>query len=85
MLVILLLTLPAGLAAFELTYRGPLTTTLSPILYFPLGPGVGVGVADDIAYLTADIEDAQKKGIVSLDCFETYLKRNEKDEIMGEK
>ena len=44
MLVILLLTLPAGLAAFELTYRGPLITTLSPILYFPLGPGVGGGV-----------------------------------------
>jgi hypothetical protein len=41
MLVILLLTLPAGLAAFELTYRGPLITTLSPILYLPLGPGVG--------------------------------------------
>lgn len=39
--------------------------------------------ADDIAYLTADIEDAQKKGIVSLDCFETYLKRNEKDEIIA--
>ncbi len=37
--------------------------------------------ADDIAYLTADIEDAQKKGIVSLSCFESYLKRNEKDAI----
>ena len=37
--------------------------------------------ADDIAYLTADIEDAQKKGIVSLSCFEDYLRRNDKDEI----
>ncbi|MGM9614677.1 MAG: dGTP triphosphohydrolase [Oscillospiraceae bacterium] len=38
--------------------------------------------ADDIAYLSADIEDAQKKGIVSLDCLETYLKRNEKDVVV---
>lgn len=44
--------------------------------------------ADDIAYLTADIEDAQKKGIVSLSCLETYLGRFEKDpavsEVLGE-
>lgn len=39
--------------------------------------------ADDIAYLTADIEDAQKKGIVTLDCLETYLMRNERDPIVS--
>lgn len=39
--------------------------------------------ADDIAYLTADIEDAQKKGIVSLDCLETYLMRNKEDPIVS--
>ncbi len=39
--------------------------------------------ADDIAYLTADIEDAQKKGIVSLECLETYLMRNKKDPIVS--
>ncbi len=38
--------------------------------------------ADDIAYLTADLEDAQKKGIVSLDCLEMYLKQNENDPII---
>jgi hypothetical protein len=41
--VTLLLTLPLGEAAFELTYKGPLITTLSPILNLLDGPGVGVG------------------------------------------
>ena len=44
MLVTLLLTLPAGDEAVELTYKAPLITTLSPILNLSLGVGAGVGV-----------------------------------------
>ena len=46
--------------------------------------------ADDIAYLTADIEDAQKKGIVSFSTIEEYFKWDEYkedifvNEIIGE-
>lgn len=39
--------------------------------------------ADDIAYLTADIEDAHKKGIISLSCLETYLKKHEEDAVVS--
>ena len=42
--VVLLLTLPDAVIAFELTYKGPLIITLSPILDLLLGPGVGAGV-----------------------------------------
>lgn len=38
--------------------------------------------ADDIAYLSADIEDAQHKGIVSVDCLISYLKEAESDPIV---
>ena len=45
MIVVTLLdTEPLGDAAFELTYKGPLIVTLSPILNLSLGPGVGAGV-----------------------------------------
>lgn len=35
--------------------------------------------ADDIAYLSADIEDAHHKGIVSLDCLTSYLAQERDD------
>ena len=41
--------------------------------------------ADDIAYLSADIEDAQHKGIVTVDCLRTYLEdavKEQDDEII---
>lgn len=38
--------------------------------------------ADDIAYLSADIEDAQHKGIVTVDCLISYLKEEENDSIV---
>lgn len=38
--------------------------------------------ADDIAYLSADIEDAQHKGIVSVDCLISYLESAKDDEIV---
>lgn len=38
--------------------------------------------ADDIAYLSADIEDAQHKGIVSVDCLVSYLECAKTDEIV---
>ncbi len=38
--------------------------------------------ADDIAYLTADIEDAHKKGIISISCLEDYLNRIPNDSII---
>lgn len=38
--------------------------------------------ADDIAYLSADIEDAQHKGIVSVDCLVSYLQSTKDDEIV---
>lgn len=38
--------------------------------------------ADDIAYLSADIEDAQHKGIVSVDCLISYLQSAQEDEII---
>ncbi len=40
--------------------------------------------ADDIAYLTADIEDAHKKGMVSLSRFLEILKNNIDDEFINE-
>lgn len=39
--------------------------------------------ADDIAYLSADIEDAQHKGIVSVDCLISYLNDAKNDPIVG--
>ena len=39
--------------------------------------------ADDIAYLTADIEDAHKKGIITLDCLKEYLNKYKKDVIIS--
>ena len=41
--VTLLDTLPLGDVAFEFTYKGPLITTLSPMLNLSLAPGVGAG------------------------------------------
>lgn len=38
--------------------------------------------ADDIAYLTADIEDAQHKGIVSVACLKDFLQKEEKDAVV---
>lgn len=38
--------------------------------------------ADDIAYLSADIEDAQHKGIVSVDCLVSYLESAKDDKIV---
>ena len=38
--------------------------------------------ADDIAYLSADIEDAQHKGIVSVDCLVSYLQDAKDDETV---
>lgn len=38
--------------------------------------------ADDIAYLTADIEDAHKKGLISLHRIHEYLSENADDEIV---
>ena len=38
--------------------------------------------ADDIAYLTADIEDAHHKGIVTVSCLKEYLKSNQEDAIV---
>lgn len=38
--------------------------------------------ADDIAYLSADIEDAQKKGIVSISMLESYLRKKEEDPMV---
>lgn len=38
--------------------------------------------ADDIAYLSADIEDAQHKGIVSVDCLVSYLESGKNDPII---
>ena len=39
--------------------------------------------ADDIAYLTADIEDAHKKGIISINCLVEYLNRIPNDPIIA--
>ena len=38
--------------------------------------------ADDIAYLSADIEDAQHKGIVTVDCLISYLQEAAHDSIV---
>lgn len=38
--------------------------------------------ADDIAYLTADIEDAQHKGIISIDYLVSKLREKEEDEVV---
>lgn len=38
--------------------------------------------ADDIAYLTADIEDAQHKGIVTVDCLVSFLKKEKSDPVV---
>lgn len=38
--------------------------------------------ADDIAYLTADIEDAQRKGLISLSKVQDYLEKNQGDDIV---
>ena len=38
--------------------------------------------ADDIAYLTADIEDAHHKGLLPMDKIEKYLKEKSNDEII---
>lgn len=38
--------------------------------------------ADDIAYLTADIEDAQKKGIISISDLEYYFNRYKNDPVI---
>lgn len=39
--------------------------------------------ADDIAYLTADIEDAQRKGILSISDLETSLKKASTDKVIS--
>lgn len=39
--------------------------------------------ADDIAYLTADIEDAHHKGIISMRSIEEYFKTCENDELVA--
>lgn len=38
--------------------------------------------ADDIAYLTADLEDAHKKGIISMDAIRNYLERAKSDALI---
>lgn len=38
--------------------------------------------ADDIAYLTADIEDAQRKGLISLSIIQEYLEKKKGDAIV---
>ena len=40
--------------------------------------------ADDIAYLTADIEDAHKKGMITLNIFLSILKKHEDDAFIKE-
>ncbi len=40
--------------------------------------------ADDIAYLTADIEDAHHKGLISIDKIENYLSQKKGDAIIDE-
>ena len=40
-------------------------------------------VADDIAYLTADIEDAHRKGLISMRQFRDYLEAEKEDEIVA--
>lgn len=40
--------------------------------------------ADDIAYLTADIEDAHKKGIISLSDFMAILEKNKQDRFISD-
>lgn len=39
--------------------------------------------ADDIAYLSADIEDAQHKGILSVACLVSYLEKGREDPIVS--
>lgn len=38
--------------------------------------------ADDIAYLSADIEDAQHKGLVSVACLTAYLEESKEDKVI---
>lgn len=38
--------------------------------------------ADDISYLTADIEDAHHKGLITLSKIKSYLKKEENDELI---
>lgn len=64
-------------------------------LYMGIDKNLGLGgkrhplaflleAADDIAYLTADIEDAQKKGIISLSNFLSILEGKESDPFIAD-